>query len=48
MSSFSKIANEICKKLCELNFKHRRILFEKSEDFKKWLDEHNIEENVSN
>ena len=48
MSSFSKIANEICKKLCELNFKHRRILFGKSEDFKKWLDEHNVEENVSN
>ncbi len=44
MSSFSKIANEICKKLCELNFEYCRILFKKSEDFKKWLDEHNIKE----
>ena len=48
MPSFSEIANEICEKLCELNFEYHRILFGKSEDFKKWLDEHNVEENVSN
>ncbi len=48
MLSFSEIANEICEKLCELNFEYYRILFEKSKDFKKQLDEYNVKENISN
>jgi len=48
MPSFSEIVNYIFEILCELNFELHRILFKKSEDFKKWLNKHNVEENVSN